>query len=42
MCDGGVRNILLLPFATRCLETIDVCILHMFVIMSVVMTVWGL
>ena len=26
----------------RCLVTIDVCIRHMFVFMSVVMTVWGL
>ena len=25
----------------RCLETIDVCIWHMFVFMSVVVTVWG-
>ena len=41
MCVGGVRIILLLPFVARCLETIDVCIWHMFVFMSVVMTVWG-
>ena len=34
--------ILLLPLVARCLETIDVCIWHMFVfIMSVVVTVWG-
>ena len=26
MCGGGVRNILLLPLVTRCLETIDVYI----------------
>ena len=25
----------------RCLETIDVCIWHMFVFMYVVVTVWG-
>ena len=25
----------------RCLETIDVCIWHMFVFMSVVVIVWG-
>ena len=25
VCDGGVRNILLLPLVDRCLETIDVC-----------------
>ena len=24
-----------------CLETIDVCIWHMFVFMSIVVTVWG-
>ena len=33
---------LLLPLVTRCLETIDVCIWHMFVFMSVLVTVWGL
>ena len=37
---GGVRSILLLPLVARCLETI-VCIWHMFVFMSVVVTVWG-
>ena len=43
-CGGGVRSILLLPLVDRCLETIDVCISiwHMFVFMSVVVTVWGL
>ena len=41
MCGGGVRSILLLPLVARCLETIDVCIWHMFVFMSVVMIVWG-
>ena len=35
-----MRSILLLPLVARCLETIDVCIWHMFVYMSVV-TVWG-
>ena len=39
MCGGGVRCILLLPLVARCLETIDVCIWHMFVLMSVVVTV---
>ena len=34
MCGGGVRSILLLPLVDRCLETIDVW--HMFVFMSVV------
>ena len=41
MCRGGVRSILLLPLVDRLLETIDVCIWHMFVFMSVVVTVWG-
>ena len=40
MCGGGVRSILFLPLVARCLETIDVCIWHMFVFMSVVVTVW--
>ena len=37
MCGGGVRSILLLPLVARCLETIDVCIWRMFV----VVIVWG-
>ena len=41
MCGGGVRSILLLPLVAIYLETIDVCIWHMLVFMSVVMTVWG-
>ena len=41
MCGGGVHSILLLPLVARCLETIDVCIWHMFVFMSVIVTVWG-
>ena len=40
VCGGGVRSILLLPLVARCIETIDVCIWRMFVIMSVVVTVW--
>ena len=40
MCGGGVCSILLLPLVARCLETIDLCIWHMFVFMSVVVTVW--
>ena len=32
----GMRSILLLPLAARCLETIDVCIWRIFVFMSVV------
>ena len=39
MCGGCVRSILLLPLVARCIETIDVCIWHMFVFMSVVVTV---
>ena len=42
MCGEGVHSILLLPLVVRCLETIDVCILNMFICMSVVVTVWGL
>ena len=41
MCGGEVRRMLLLPLVARCLETIDVCIWRMFVVMSVVVTVWG-
>ena len=41
VCGGGVRSILLLPLVARCLETKDVCIWHMFVFKSVVVTVWG-
>ena len=41
MCRGGVRSIFLLSLVARCLETIDVCIWCMFVLMSVVVTVRG-
>ena len=41
MCGRGVRSILLLPLVARCLETIDVCIWRMFVLMPVVVTMWG-
>ena len=41
MCSGGVRSRLLLPIVARCLQTINVCIWHMFVFMSVVVIVWG-
>ena len=37
---GGVCSILLLTLVARCLETIDVCIWHMFVFMSVLVIVW--
>ena len=40
MRGGGVRSILLLPLVARCLEIIDLCIWHMFVFMSVVITLW--
>ena len=36
-----VCTLFLLPLVARCLETIYVCICHMFVFMSVVVTVWG-
>ena len=42
MCGGGVRCILLLPLVARCLKTIDVCIWRIFVVMSVVVTGWGM
>ena len=35
MCGGGACSILLLPLVPRYLETIDVCIWHMFDFMSV-------
>ena len=41
MCGGGVCSILLLPLVARCLETIDVCIWHIFVFMSDIVTVWN-
>ena len=41
MCGRGMRSILLLPLVARCQETIDVCIWHMFIFMSFVVTVWG-
>ena len=41
ICGEGVHSILLLPLMARCLEKIDVCIWHIFVLMSVVVTVWG-
>ena len=41
MCGRGVRSIILLPFVSRCLETIDVCIWRMLVFITVVVTVWG-
>ena len=34
-----MRSILLLLLVARCIETIDVCIWHMFIFMSVVVTV---
>ena len=41
VCGGGVRSILLLPLVARCLETIDVCIWRMFVLMSSDCVGWG-
>ena len=35
-----MRSILLLPLVARCIEKIGVCIWHMFVFMSVGVTVW--
>ena len=39
MCGGGVRSNVLLHLVARCLETIDLCIWHTFVFMSVVVSV---
>ena len=39
MCGGGVRSIVLLPLVARCLESKDVCIWHMLVFMTIVVTV---
>ena len=36
-----MRSILLLLLVARCLDAIDVCIWHMFVFMSIVVTVLG-
>ena len=41
MCGVGVRSILFLPLVAICIETIDVCIWHMFVFMSDVVIAWG-
>ena len=38
---GWSHCILLLPLVARCIEAIDVCILHMFVFMSVVVIALG-
>ena len=38
MCGECVHSIFLFPLVVRCLETIDVCVWHMFVFMSVVFT----
>ena len=38
MCDGGVRSILILPLVARYIDTIQVCIWHKFVFISVVVT----
>ena len=35
-----MHSVLLWPLVVRCLETIYVCIWHMFVFMSVVVTLW--
>ena len=37
MCGGGVCSVLLLPLVARCIETIDVCIWRM----PVLVTLWG-
>ena len=42
MCGRGVCSILLLLLVSRCLETIDVCTLSMFVFIYLVVTVCSL
>ena len=42
MCGWGMCSILLLPLVARCLETIDECMWCMFVVTSIVVTVWGI
>ena len=37
-----MRSILLLTLGARCIETIDVCIWHMFVFMTIVANVYAL
>ena len=39
MFGDGEHSILLFPLVARCQETIDVCTWHIFVFMSVVLTV---
>ena len=41
MCGRSMRSIFLFPLVDRCIETIYSCIWHMFVFMSVVVTVRG-
>ena len=41
MCGGGVHSILLLPLVARCIKTIDVCVWHMFVFMSLIHLLWN-
>ena len=41
MCGGGVNSMLSLSPVARCIETTDVCIWSMFVLMSVVVIVLG-
>ena len=41
MGSGSVHIILLLSIMARCLDTIDICIWRMFVLIYVVVTVWG-
>ena len=36
VASGGVCSIFILPLVARCVETMDVCIWHMLVFMSVV------
>ena len=42
MCGRGVRSILLSPLVARYIETIDVCIWRMFVVVTVWVSVGSL
>ena len=42
VCGGSVHIIFVLSLVTRCPKTIAVCMLCMFVFISVIVNVWGL
>ena len=40
MCCAGVRDILLMLLVARCIETLVMCIWRIFVLLSIVVTMW--